>query len=242
MTSPDQHPAAGSVSARLAQASTEYEQLPDHVAARLDRVLDELPDLTAPEVPVAVPPRQPWWRRGWRLSAVTGAGVAAVFAVAVFLTLPSSDREAPTTADAQSEVQEEAGEPEMSGQSAPGDKNQTNDDTFTETEATYPVTYSGHDYSADGLGFALSADSGAIQGIDTRLEPLLSDPDKLANCLNGVRERFGGEVTAVDFGTFEGDPAVVIVVQSSDGDGTIVAQRPGCAETGYDAYHAQSFG
>ncbi|MFD0557935.1 hypothetical protein FB566_3221 [Stackebrandtia endophytica] len=241
MTSPEQDPAAGAVTARLAHASTQYESMPDHVATRLDRVLDELPDLAAPEVPAAATPRAPWWRRRWGLSAATGAGVAIVFAGALVLTLPSDDAEMPTTADSNSSVQEEAAEPEMSGQSAPGDKSETDDDTFTGTDTTYLVTYSGHDYSADGLGYALTATAGAMQNIDTELEPLLSDPDKLATCLDGVRDRFGGTVTAVDFGTFEGDPTVVVVVHSDDG-GAIVAQRPSCGDVGYDAYHAEPLG
>ncbi|HIW63532.1 MAG TPA: hypothetical protein H9881_13820 [Candidatus Stackebrandtia excrementipullorum] len=228
------------VSARLTQASSQYATLPVDVATRLDRVLDELPDLEPPPTPAPIPSRQPWWRRGWILAAAT-TGVAAVFAGVVFFAMSPTMLDAPTTADAGASDGDQ-------GQSEFGsteDKMETEDldgNDFGTNDASYRVTYSGHDYVADGLDYALAADAGTVTNLHPALVPMASDPAKLDVCVAGAAGRVGGTVTSVDFGTFEGDPTVVVVVVDEDGNGTIVAQRPACADVGYDAYHAAPYG
>lgn len=231
------------VSARLAEASAQYEALPASVATRLDRALDDLPPLEAPHTPAPVPGRRPWWRRGWVLAGAT-SGVAAVFAGVLFFAMSPTMVEAPTNAGAdvqQQDQEERAASEEDEKVPAPGGVDDS-EGTFGTDEAGYQVTYSGHDYTADDLTHVLSAEVGAVEEIDPVLGPIASDPGKLDNCATAAGARFGGTVTAVDFGTFDGAPAVIVVVSEGDGEGTIVAQRPACADVGYDAYHAVGYG
>ena len=235
MTPPNGSPVSGdhsAVSAKLADASARYEALPDDVAMRLDRVLDGLPPLEPPASPVPVPVPVPWWRRGWVLAGAT-SGVAVVFVGTLFFAMSSPPSDS-TIAEAPADHQEQENSAD-DGEDDGGTRDGTDDGIGT-NEVKYIVTYSGHDYGADGLAYALSATPGTVESISPVLGPIASDPVKLDTCATGAQKQFGGTVTAIDFGTFDGAPAVIVVVESGDGHGTIVAQRPACADVGYDAY------
>jgi len=111
--------------------------------------------------------------------------------------------------------------------------------------STTPVVASGTDYTRDSLSrLAYQAPPGATktfgpaagQGQDLDAAAELSElatPDGLDRCLNAVRLDHPGEVLVVDFARFEGDPALVIVLQDGDAS-TIVAVGPDCGISGTD--------
>jgi hypothetical protein len=61
----------------------------------------------------------------------------------------------------------------------------------------------------------------------------LNDQTSLERCLNAVLVAYPGTVAVVDYATYEGRPAVMIVVRQEHGS-TVVAVGPECGETGTD--------
>ncbi|GAA4912699.1 hypothetical protein LX16_2351 [Stackebrandtia albiflava] len=225
---------------RLAAASADYEALPTAVADRLDRVLAELPPLEAPQTDRPAPARpRPWWRRRLALASAAGTGTAVIVAALFLATQPLQTGGAEDAAEPALEREESAASEPEAGAPEGGEDTPLG----TQGEPGYVVTYSGHDYApGQDMEFALAATGDvSVKGLDPGLQVIAADPDALTGCVSAVERYFGGTAVAVDFGTFEDSPAVVVVVSSVTGGGTIAAQGPGCADGTLDLYHSQSF-
>ena len=105
------------------------------------------------------------------------------------------------------------------------------------------IIASGTDYTTDTLpnlvhDGAASKPPGAMDVDMNRLtieDPLteVATPNGLGRCLAALGSHYPGVVTLVDFARFEGEPAVVVVVQNG-ATTTVVALGPGCGIHGLD--------
>ena len=201
------------VTRALRGLSEHYPTVPDTVTDRLDRALAELPDLSPP--PVAAPepaPRPPWWRR--HVLALSSAVAAiALFAVGVnMLNAPGGSDPLTATDGAEEDFAESS-----------------------EDESGYTVTHSGRDYGVDGLDEVTTRqDSGLTTQDDERAAPLSTDPEQLDSCVGMIEDTYDGAVSTVDFGFYNGEPAMVVVLDAADGTVYAIAVGVDCGVTGTD--------
>ena len=221
------------VRAQLAQASDGYEPLPSAVADRLDRALDDLPDLNAPDTtPAHAPPaKAPWWRRRFAMGAAAailvfaGAGIAAQQ-----LFVPQQNQ----SDTAESDSQEPLGSQNDTKKQDPGINEAPESDA--QSAAT---TFSGRDYSDGELGEAAAVHDADEKSLDSSLDDLLQDASQRQSCRGAGAGDVGGKVSAVDFGSFKNEPAMIVVV-SADGDAVAaVAVGASCGDAGTDVLKSE---
>ncbi|MGH8876964.1 MAG: hypothetical protein ACRD0P_06450 [Stackebrandtia sp.] len=230
--------AEAAVTAGLRAVSGTYPPLPAAVAQRLDRTLAELPELDAPGTPAAdePPAKQPWWRRRYAMASGLLAVVAVVGGGVLFAAQPWQT--SPDNAAGNAESEKEAPE-ELKGQrdnsekedSAPGAEGEGEG----EESSAYTVGYSGHDYGPTDLGEARNRTAtGNKSSLPPELDELSTDTAARDDCLSGLIEKYGGSVTTVDFGLYEGDPAMVAVLEAEPSGGTVAAVGPECRSSDRD--------
>ncbi|MGH8791982.1 MAG: hypothetical protein ACRDXX_04970 [Stackebrandtia sp.] len=230
-----------------------YPDLPSAVAERLDRALIELPDLTAPDTAPLAAPRAPtpWWKRRFALTAAAGIAVLGLAAGGGVLAMQPGDDESPATAldeadsndgrkgaDSPSqpltdgEAQEDDG-----GDSAPEDELGAEGDEET---LDYSVSYSGYDYVPEDMQSATQQEStGSAENVADSLRRLADDPTARDFCVAWVQDVHGGMVSVTDFGYFEGQPAMVAVVDRTDGSAVVAAVGADCGLDGVDELYSQ---
>jgi hypothetical protein len=207
--------------------------VPPDVADRLDAALSAAvaaPSTDAPVVDLARA-REARKRRRMRWTAGLAAAAAVLVCggvgVQVLRSSMQTDADRPMTAAPNAD----AGRPERNTGSAAGDSaaGSANDSA---------VTSSGRDYgpgtlgNATGAGQAQSQSSprSALGGEATPAAPVgvpsalarLAEPAARAACLTAITKEYGGRVALVDYASFQGQPALVVVV---DGARTAAGQR-----------------
>lgn len=221
--------ADAAVTAGLRALSQSYPDMPSQVAERLERTLAELPELTAPDTaPAPAPkPKQPWWRRRYALASASLAVAAFVAGGILIAQFTPMNSDAATNAEGNSESSVQPFDKERDN---PGENDQSEKDSGTDSEGSaYRVSYSGTDYSESDLARArgLSA-TGDKAALDPALEPLSTDKSVRDACLSELTGTYGGSVESVDFGQYEGEPAMVAVVADESSGGTVAAVGPDC--------------
>lgn len=223
----------------LRTASSEYDDLPQAVADRLDRVLEQLP--TADTLHPREERPSPGWlerlrapRIRYALVSATAALLVTVGAVAVAVQVVSTsstdgDAGAGVLAeeDAASTYDEGGSE---SGAAAP----EAGDDEFAAEGEPQDQGTEGLDESADVEMFATGTDYVAGADLLTALRDLGSEstsgtvPAELAglaeggvlweNCQKAIALRYDSLIVAADFAHFESEPAIVALLVSDSGE------------------------
>ncbi|WP_030160303.1 hypothetical protein [Glycomyces sp. NRRL B-16210] len=250
-TGPGGESTENAVSRVLWQASHGYDDLPDPVAGRLDRVLDSLPaadTLHSAADPAAHPARENRFER-WaerlrpkrvRYAVLSATAAVAITVVAVAVALQfvtASDRDA-TGAVEQAQSEEYGGaekepapgaapETDMDGQALEDDGDAgVGGITGIETFAT------GADYEAgaDLLAALRGLGDGAATGpVPDELAVLAAGGDFWRACERAIAAEYEGVLIAVDFARYESQPAIMALLVSDGGD-MAVALSPACAE------------
>jgi hypothetical protein len=230
--------ADAAVIAGLRALSGSYPDLPSSVADRLDRTLAELPELTAADTtPPAKPAsRVPWWRRRFALATAMTAAVVALAGLGLLTAFPPwADSNAPSSGQA-GDTAESGSHTEDQLKSLPSPDDDSGSDQAGiegEREPGYPVTFSGRDYTARTLAEAADPSTAdAKSSLDTSLNPLLNDTVQRDGCVATILAAYTGTVSAIDFGSFDGAPAMLAVIDDADGGNVVVAVGAGC-----DAQH-----
>lgn len=240
--------AEGAVGRVLRQASHGYDDLPEQVAGRLDRVLESLPSADTlrsaadPAAHATGESRFERWAERLRPKRVRYAVLSATAAVAVTVIavagalqfMAASDQDA-TGAVEQAQSEEYGGaekEPE------PGAAPETDlDDQALEGDSDAGV--GGIETFATGADYASGADllaalrdlgDGAATGpVPDELAALAAGGDFWRACERAIAAEYEGVLIAVDFARFESQPAIMALLVSDGGD-MAVALTPACAE------------
>ena len=230
------HDEEAAVSGILRAASHDYGDLPESVADRLDRVLDQLP--AADTLHGSSTPAEPTWTERLRAGRIRYAllgGIAALLIVIGGVATAVqyvSDR----PGDAADTAQEDgdrgpdgaaAPEPgdgdsqEFSGvqpEEAPTGAEEPDDAQESSSVETFAT---GRDY---GLQDDLLAElrnlgnESTYVGPPAELQDLFDGGSAWQDCQDALAERYSGLLVAVDFARFEAEPAVVALLTSDAGD------------------------
>lgn len=211
-------------------------RIPDDVAARIEAALQAEPPLNAPALrePIATPARR---RRTRRLPVWVGAAAVTVLGVsATVLGVRALDGSETTTSSgavgASLEADRAAEAPDAT-LAAPPDRDYTADTLADQVQALLATD----DTAADGR----EAAPGAVPGLgDTSGEPSLADgtaeelgplttPTGLAACIEALTGRTGVTPLAVDFATYEGQPAAILVLPDPADDAYLDVRVVGAA-------------
>lgn len=238
-TDPDRDTA--DVTAGLRALSQTYQDLPSPVADRLDRALAELPDLTAPDTaPPPVPPvRRPWWRRRYALASASLAVVAFVAGGLLFAVQPWSASMETGASGAQDQEQDKA---EPFGEREHKDSAPSDDAGVHSEVEPYLVTYSNRDYRESDLTQARDVEEvGDMSAVPKSLVPLTSSPEARDHCVAQLNREFGGTTESVDFGRYEGEPAMIAIIADDAGGGVAVAVGGMCGISGTEVLGTAKF-
>ncbi|GAB3995194.1 hypothetical protein GCM10029992_11810 [Glycomyces albus] len=247
------------VSGALRAASEHYGDLPDPVADRLDRVLDQLPAADTLHGTAADP--RPTWTERLRPARVRYAllsGVAALLlviggvAVAVQYV---SDRPGDTAASTQDDAaggqsddggrgEDEAAASESDGAEAETGQDQELSGEQNEEAPDQAEEPSGTEESSSVETFATGRDYTGRDDLLTALRDLgnestyagpppeletLAEGAAWQTCQNALAERYSSLLVAVDFARYETEPAVVALLTSDSGD-IAVAVTAACGD------------
>lgn len=255
--------AEAAVARRLRTLSdADYPSLPAAVADRLDETLAQLPELADVKLSEselaesAPPPKRSWLRTRFVVAASVALMLLGVAGGVLWASQLGHD-DVPSASNEDDQEQAEPGTAESETDNAP----QATDDDFDtdgdgegdepaddqphgeeESELLeYALSYSGHDYDADeDLRTAASRYSGGSpDDVDDSLGRLVHDPQARDQCLSGAQAAHGGVVSVVDFGSFEGQPAMIAVIERADGSAVGAALGPQCGPHGTDELYSQ---
>lgn len=252
-----QHHDEAAVSDALRAASDHYGDLPDPVADRLDRVLDQLPAAdTLHGTPAETAPTWAERLRPARVRYALLSGVAALLlviggvAVAVQYV---SDRPTDAAGSAQNDTigaqddggrgEDEAAAPESDDTEAEtgqdqefsGEQEEDAPDQAEEPtgESSSVETFAtGRDYTGrDDLLTELRdlGNESTYAGPPPELETLAEGGTAWQDCQEALAERYSSLLVAVDFARYETEPAVVALLTSDSGD-IAVAVTPACGD------------
>lgn len=227
----------------LLALSDSYPALPVAVAERLDRVLEELPELTAPDTDIPMPasPRIPWWRRRFALAGVMSV-VVVIAGIGVLVIQPWAPGIQPSpTGDSIAANGREATSESNEPKSQPSQEPAETEDVAPES-TEYTITYSGHDYQSGELTDAMGPnETGSKADVDSSLDDLRDDSQRREDCVDNMLGHFNGEVLTIDFGSFEDSPAMVTVIDRVDNTTTVVAVGGQCGTRTIDQLAEETF-
>lgn len=254
-----QHRDEAAVSDALRAASDHYGDLPDPVADRLDRVLDQLPAADTLHGPPAE--TGPTWTDRLRPARVRYAllsGVAALLLVVGGVAVAVqyvSDQPTDAAGSAQSDAldaqddggrgEDEAAAPETDQTEAETGQDQElseeqNEDTTdlaeepseAEESSSVETFATGRDYTGrDDLLTELRdlGNESTYAGPPPELETLAEGGTAWRDCQNALAERYSSLLVAVDFARYETEPAVIALLTADSGD-IAVAVTPACGD------------
>lgn len=214
------------LTASLHALSQSYPELPAAVAERLDSVLAELPELTAPDTaPAPAPaPKPPWWRRRYALASAGLAVVAFLGGGLLFAAQPWQNAGESASGAADHKEDEPLDKFDSEGDGAEKDSAPGEEPSVEIEVDPYTVTYSNRDYRESDLTEARDASTSVDKSaLPPELFPLTSSQGKRDGCVVAAAAEFDGTVTSVDFGRYEGEAAMIAVVEADSGDGGTVA-------------------
>jgi hypothetical protein len=239
----------------LRQASDGYGDLPDHVAHRLDRVLETLPAAdTLRSAAQAAPDREGFFAslaerlRPKRVRYAIASGAAAVLvtvgAVAIGLQALTQSSEDAGSAQVYSEDAPRSGDDDAADTEAASPESSSGDSLNEESEGGITgIAWfaSGTDYTAStdllaslrGLGAATSDGE-----VPLELEALAAGGEFWHNCEDAIAEEYGSLLVAVDFARYESAPAIMALLVTDRGE-IAVALTPACADGVIEALAVQ---
>lgn len=230
----------------LQDVAAESLPIPDEVAARIDAALAGAATFNPTARQAGRHPVVPGRRRALRppVLARVAAGVLALVAlggvaVAAGDLLSRSVEPMVAAEDSGAERGGDAGSVPVLAPSAPPPAAEG-----AEFLAGTRVIVSGTNYTLENLAELvhqpLLTDAETMSSASGELDATVDDPlaklataDPLGQCLAAVRLVHPGEVTAVDFARFNGEPALVVWVRQGN-TSTVVAVGPSCGQPGAD--------
>lgn len=241
----------------LAALGTGTPAMPADIGAQLDAALAAAADTAPPASPVspaAAPPAPislAARRRRMRVAAVAAvaATVVAIAGVTVGVVTSQSASDQQSATSQPSVAREDNGAAEAprqapSSTAAPGAK------SGQDEAAPNPVIrHSGRNYTADTVRQVLASPSPSRARTPRAMPaPLpreltrLDKQNERVRCLEAVRERHGAYPTLVDYGRYEGDPALIMVLppRKAGSRPSILVVGPNCGISGTDQRYFQN--